>query len=142
MIMSGRPRKRTPKRLERIMDEVMRGKTLTAISGIKGMPSLTTIHRWMRDDEEFQREYSRAVAARCHVIILEALEIADRPKENSTEVSADRLRFDARLKVAGKLNPKSYGGKPVNEPAKEDKLDKVIVEIVRSGEDEHSDKSE
>lgn len=140
--MSGRPSKRTPKMLEKILDEVMSGKSLTAISKLKRMPSLTTIYRWMRDDEEFHKGYSRAVIVRSHAMILDVLEIVDRPKASTTEVAADKLRYEARLKVAGKLNPKRYGDKPVkDEPSKDDKLDKVIVEIVRSGEDVHSDKS-
>jgi hypothetical protein len=143
MIMSERPCKRTPKMLEEIMDEIMSGKSLKAISKLKRMPSLTTMYRWMRDDEEFRKGYSNAVCVWSHAMILDALEIVDRPKASTTEVAADKLRYEARLKVAGMLNPKHYGDRSVqDEPDKEDKLDKVIVEIVRSGEDVYSDKGE
>jgi hypothetical protein len=137
-----RPTKKNPKLLEKILDAVMNGKTLKAICESASMPSLTTIYRWLRDDEEFYISYARAVAVRTHEMILEALEIADRPKSGSADVAADKLRYDARMKIAGKLNPKHYGDKPEINKEEKDTLRKVVVEIVRKSENGTEDKSE
>ena len=118
--------------LNAFLDRIMSGETISSICRDETMPDRTTIHRWLRDDEKFYTAYAKAVAVRAHEMILEAVEIADRPKQSSAEVAADKLRYDARMRAAGKLNPRYYGEKQTKvttEGSKTARLKKIVVEV-------------
>lgn len=95
-------------RLE-VLEHIAEGKSLRAIEAMEGMPSKTTVMRWLNDDEEFRDQYARAKDEQADVLFEDVLDIAD----NATpeEVAVARLRIDARKWMAGKLRPKKYGDK-------------------------------
>lgn len=95
-------------RLE-VLEHIAEGKSLRAIEAMRGMPSKTTVMRWLNDDEEFRDQYARAKDEQADVLFEDVLDIAD----NATpeEVAVARLRIDARKWMAGKLRPKKYGDK-------------------------------
>lgn len=69
---------------------------------------MPTVWRWIREREEFRKQYDRAKQESVDVHAEEILDIAD---DVSGEVSRDRLRIDARKWIASKLKPKKYGDK-------------------------------
>lgn len=89
------------------------------------MPDVSTVIRWLADDEraEFCAQYARAREDRADLLAEEILQIADDGR-NDTQVDEDgnvfvdhdviarsRLRVDARKWLASKMAPKKYGDK-------------------------------
>jgi hypothetical protein len=106
----------------------------------KDWPAYQTVYIWLRDNEEFRKQYELAKRWQVQVIVDEIIDIADDNTRDFVynekgEIMADkdhinraRLRIDSRKWVAAKLVPKLYGDKlqldTPNEGDKED-LDKI-----------------
>ena len=74
------------------------------------MPGETTVRRWLRDHEEFRREYARARELQADHYADEIVKIADEcDSKNGREVEKARLRIDARKWHMSKTAPKKYG---------------------------------
>lgn len=120
----GRPTKRSPDVIQRIVDGLSNGVPLTVICAEKGMPDDNTVRDWMRTDAELSGAIARAREAGFDRIALEALAIADNTQNdtvltdkggevpNSEWISRSRLRVETRLKLLAKWDPKRYGDKP------------------------------
>lgn len=94
-----------------------------------GMPSMTTVFRWLREDEAFQQQYARAKEEAADSLADEIVDIADERDGkaimadgeevsvvfDSTAVARNRLRVDARKWIAAKLKPKKYGDRTQHE---------------------------
>lgn len=105
------------------------------------MPGITTVYRWLADDEKFRGMYARAREDQADTLADEIQAIADEPmigqrvtvsgtgrKKKREVVTADmiehrRLRVDTRKWIASKLKPRAYSdrttlqnpdGTPVN----------------------------
>lgn len=104
------------------------GESLRSICIDEGMPTKTTVFRWLLDDRytEFRDQYARAREAQADSLVDEMLDIADDAtndwmerrddeggnlgwKENGDAIQRSKLRIDARKWMAGKLQPKKYG---------------------------------
>lgn len=129
---------------DQICEKIADGESLRTICEEEGMPSKTTVFRWLADDEQFRDQYARAREMQADAIFDDILSIADdgrndwmlrkygddeRYVENGEALRRSALRIDARKWMAGKLRPKKYG----------DKLDvehngKVSFEITVGGE--------
>ena len=116
----GRPSKRTPEIIDRVLDGLRSGTPLTVICREEGMPDDDTIRRWAEKDDDLLRAIARARDTGHDVIAMEALAIADDAandtiktehgdKPNSEWITRSRLRVDTRLKLLAKWNPKRYG---------------------------------
>lgn len=109
-------------------DEICRllaeGESLRSICASEGMPSKSTVCRWLATDDGFRERYIAARELQAETLFEEILLIADSPKigeritvkaDGSTEtVKADmvehrRLQVDARRWMVGKMAPKRYG---------------------------------
>lgn len=107
---------------------VSEGRPLKTFCREKGLP-WRTVYDWVRDHPDFAERYQLARDMGMDAIAEEALEIADTPqvgtivteKGTSTETRTEdmlghrKLRFDARLKLLAKWNPKKYGERVVQE---------------------------
>lgn len=92
--------------------ELAEGKSLRQIGRTKGMPSARAVHEWVLEHPEFAQQYARARQVQAHALAEEAMEIVDSARGGThEEISAARLRFDARRWMAGKLLPQVYGDK-------------------------------
>lgn len=88
-----------------ICERLAKGESLASICRLKGMPSQTTVFRWIGDDDVFRENYARARELQADSFVDEIVNIAD------TEIDPNRarVRIDARKWTAGKLRPKVYG---------------------------------
>jgi hypothetical protein len=110
-----------------ICTQIADGKSLRSICAQDGMPTTTSVMRWLKEDDggELREQYTRAREAQADTIFDEILEIADDGRNdwmeqrgesegytlNGEHVQRSRLRIDARKWMAGKLRPKVYGDK-------------------------------
>lgn len=78
----------------------------------KDFPAVSTLFKWLRENESFSNQYAHAKEAQCDILVDEMLEIADDEsgdEAGSVAVQRAKLRLEARKWVASKLKPKSYG---------------------------------
>lgn len=106
-----------------ILDEIEQGSSLRAALRKDKRPSSKTFFEWIKNSDEKEKQYARAMDKRADTIFEDILNIAD---DNSQDVFYDdqgnervnndviqraRLRVDARKWMLGKMNPKKYGDK-------------------------------
>lgn len=128
----GRPSKLTDTIAEAICIHIADGKSLRTIEQIDGMPSMTTIMRWLADDrnEGFREQYARAREIQADALIEDILAVAD---NMLGDVGRDKLRIDSRKWLASKLMPKKYGDRlqvagSADEPVKIERIETIIVD--------------
>ena len=106
-------------------------RSLKKICQDEGMPSITTIFKWLADKtdsdkQSFTEQYARAREAKADFLAEEIFEIADDGSndfmtitkgeesyevENKEWTSRSKLRVEARKWAASKFAPKKYGDK-------------------------------
>ena len=84
---------------------------------------VTTIYKWLGDNEQFAKDYARSKEEQADFLAEEMLEIADddsldvgftddgKPFVKGENIQRARLRVDTRKWIAAKLKPKKYGDK-------------------------------
>lgn len=126
----GRPSAYTEAIADAICDALADARSLRSICCDEGMPSQSTVFRWLADERyaNFRERYARAREAQADAIVDEMLDIADDASNDWMERSPDdkrgpgwdlngehvqrsKLRIDARKWMASKLRPKVYGDK-------------------------------
>lgn len=105
---AGRPTDYNEQTADIICEKLAEGRSLREICGKEGMPSRTTVFRWLYAHPEFSDQYARAKEEAAELFAEDILSIADGESEDS-DVQRDRLRVDARKWIASKLKPKKYG---------------------------------
>lgn len=120
---TGRPTKRTPAVINRIVEGLSEGTPLTVLCKPDDMPGIRTVYDWMDADEQLSADIARARDMGWDAIAVEALTIADTPEEG-VEITEDgdgakikrgdmlghrKLRVETRLKLLAKWDPKRYG---------------------------------
>lgn len=104
-LKTGRPSSYSEDVADTICQELMAGKSLREICAVEGMPSSTTVFRWLEQYSEFRGLYARAREVQADVLADEIIEIAD----TETDPNRARVMIDARKWLASKLRPKRYG---------------------------------
>lgn len=106
-----------------VLEHLANGKSLSWVCQQKGMPCLETVYRWMREDEEFERDYRTAKREAVTALMEKARDIADdtsgdmytdengRKKPNGAAIQRAKLQVDTYKWFAAKLEPKTYGDK-------------------------------
>lgn len=124
--MAGRPSKYSQEIADKICTEIATSsKSLRTICAQDGMPGVTTILKWLRENtNEFAVQYARAKEEQADFLAEEMIDIADDgrndlmtvtfgdqsyEKENKEVTNRSRLRVDTRKWIASKLKPKKYG---------------------------------
>ncbi|MEN5300484.1 terminase small subunit protein [Brucella sp. TWI559] len=105
----GRPTKFTEQLAAHICAEISSGISLRTICGQAGIPSQTTVFRWLSEHKDFREQYARAREAQMEAMAEDILEIADEGNEDDTQRA--KLRIDARKWLMSKMAPKKYGDK-------------------------------
>jgi hypothetical protein len=90
-----------------ICERLSNGESLRGICRDDGMPQVSTVWRWMVDNEERRNQYVRAREEQADTLADEIVAIAD----NATDAQIARLQVDARKWFASKVAPKKYGDK-------------------------------
>lgn len=123
-----RPTDFTPELGDRICEEIADGRSLRSICLDEAMPGKSTVFRWLRLDETFRDQYTRAREAQADALFDDIIDIADDGsndwmerhdeqggnigwRENGEALNRSKIRIDARKWMAGKLRPKVYGDK-------------------------------
>lgn len=105
----GRPTDYTEDLGDIICENIARGISLVkTCDGSDDMPNPRTVYRWLRTNEEFCQNYTRAQEDKADFLADDVLDVADDP---DIEPADKRIRVDARKWAASKLRPKKYGDK-------------------------------
>lgn len=127
-----RPTIYTEERAAEICGYLAIGESLKKACRHKGMPSPSTVFKWLHDYQEFSERYARAKEEAADMFVEDILEIADNAKKDKIPVYADeldengkkivvgyaesktsvqraRVQIDSRKWLAMKLKPKKYG---------------------------------
>lgn len=113
---------------DRICDLVAGGKTVRKIGDMEGMPSRSTIRRWIVENEDFRRAYALAKEGLVEDILEEINEIADDAtrdyeaeagqdgipvvREKKETIARATLRIATKFKLLAKMAPNKYGDVP------------------------------
>jgi hypothetical protein len=104
-----RPSSYTQEVADTICEMMAEGKSLRAICRADDMPDRVTVLRWVRNNEEFRNQYTRAREDLADYYNDDMLDIAD--TGNPDDVARAKLRVDTRKWAMSKMAPKKYGEK-------------------------------
>jgi len=108
--------KKTPERIEAILQGLSRGTPLTVICRNIGCDD-NTVRDWMKTDEELSSAIARARELGFDAIASEALDLIDAEparvegRIDPGHVQWKKAQVDTRLKLLAKWDPKRYGEK-------------------------------
>lgn len=126
----GRPSDYTQETADTICERLANGESLRKICQSEEMPSQSMVFRWLAAHASFREQYAHAREAQADAIFDESLDIADDGSNdwmerndpenpgwqaNGEHLQRSKLRIDTRKWMAGKLRPKVYGDKVINE---------------------------
>jgi hypothetical protein len=106
---------------DEICEKIANGESLRKICKDDKMPNLTSVWKWLNNNEELSKQYARAREEQAETFVDEILEIADNNKDdtfidengkliiNQEVIARSRLRVDSRKWIASKLKPKRFG---------------------------------
>lgn len=113
---------------DKICDLVAKGKSLAEIGDMEGMPSYSTLRRWVAGNEGFRTAYAVAKETLADDWLVVTVAIADDGskdyelkdsadgmpvvQENKETLGRSKLRIDTRFRVLAKLVPSKYGEVP------------------------------
>ena len=136
----GRPTAKTPEMLKIICEGIATGKSSRAMCIEVGI-SQPTLWKWISEDAEFSKQYTRAkeLCADFHAEGL--IELSDEKPEVKIQdgkifidpqfSQTQRLRFDARKWYASKLAPKKYGDRTLLSGDEDSPLKVEVTRIER-----------
>lgn len=120
--------KYTSEQADVICERLAMGESMRSICRDESMPAMSTVFKWLRENEEFSQQYARAKEESADALFEDLLEIADDGSNdwmerngadgsnggwvvNGEHIQRSRLRIDARKWAMSKLKPKKYGEK-------------------------------
>lgn len=118
-------------------------------------PATATVFKWMRDNEEFLKQYTRAKQESADAMAEEVLDISDDGKNdwmekrsgdnvswivNGEAVQRSKLRVETRKWLMAKMKPKRYGDK-LDLTSGGDKIEQapLVVSTIRSRKQDDND---
>jgi hypothetical protein len=107
----GRPSEYTTEIGDKICAKLAGGKSLKRICEQKDMPSRQTVYTWLRTNQEFLDNYTRAKDDSADALADDIEDIARKVLTKEYDPNAARVAVDAKKWVASKLKPKKYGDK-------------------------------
>lgn len=122
----GRPTTYTLKLADTICQRLAEGESMRSISRDKDMPAMSTMFKWLRENDIFSEQYAKAKQESADAMAEDILDIADTPvigeiktirPDGSIEIKQDemlghrRLQIDTRKWLMSKMKPKKYGEK-------------------------------
>jgi len=101
---------------DEICERIANGESLRKICKNDKMPNLTSVWKWLNNDEELSKQYARAREEQAEYYADEITEICDAEmpmdafgKIDAGAVNQARLKIDSRKWIASKLKPKKFG---------------------------------
>jgi len=122
-VKKGRPTNYTDNISDIICAKLSEGQSLRTVCKGDDMPCKATIFNWLRTNEAFLDQYTRAKQESADALTDEMLDIADDSeldytktddqglKLNAENIQRSRLKIETRKWLASKLKPKKYGDK-------------------------------
>lgn len=124
----GRPSTFTQELADDICALLAEGKSMRTVCHDDGMPSMSSVFKWLRENDEFSQQYTRAKAESADAMVEEMNDIADDGTNdwmekfdkdgnnigwqlNGEHVQRSKLRIETRKWLAAKLKPKKYSEK-------------------------------
>ncbi|MEQ4710671.1 ubiquitin carboxyl-hydrolase [Providencia alcalifaciens] len=111
----GRPSDYLPEVADDICTLIADGESLRSVCKKKGMPNMTKIMRWLRENADFREQYAKAMESRADAVFEELFDIADDVAEEPAAISKAKLRIDTRKWALSRMSPKKYGDKITTE---------------------------
>lgn len=120
---TGRPTKYTEALAATICEQIALGFSMRTICKDDKLPAMSTIFRWLKDNESFQEQYTRACEERTEAMAEDILDIADdgtndfmeaddgKRQYNGDSIQRSKLRVETRKWLMAKMKPKKYGDK-------------------------------
>lgn len=122
----GRPTDYTKELADRICQMLAMGKSMRTVAKEEWSPVMSTMFKWLRENEKFSEQYAHAKQESSDAMAEEILDIADETsgdtliarhgdkvveKPNKEYIQRSRLRVDTRKWLMAKMKPKKYGEK-------------------------------
>jgi hypothetical protein len=115
----GRPTTYTQELADDLIEHMAGGRSVASWCAKDGHPHVATVLRWTAAHPDFREAYARAREFHADAIFDEIVDIADDKtgdwietdkgmRYNPEAAARSRVRVEARLKVAGRLNPQRY----------------------------------
>lgn len=98
----------SPELFARMMEHVMKGKTISQICKFKGYPQAFNFYKWLERNEDLRLQYNHAKKCRADALHDKALAIADKDI-GKDEAPGERLKADILMWGAEVNNPDIYG---------------------------------
>ena len=119
---------RTPEFAEILLDAIAGGMTIKEVCESNDLPK-TTVLRWI--STEYLDQYARALRVRADMQAEEIIEIADKTYTTNEELTAAKMRIDARKWLMSKMSPKKYGDKVELDHGVTEELKEIVVKYVK-----------
>lgn len=127
MAKKGRPTTYTQSLADEMCEYIASGYSMRKVCEMDKMPAMSTFFKWLREHDEFSKQYARACEERTEAMAEDILDIAD-DGTNDTKlitgkngdeyyvtdndvIQRSKLRVDTRKWLMAKMKPKKYGDK-------------------------------
>lgn len=117
----GRPSEYSIEVASDICSHLAAGSSLVKICRDENKPGVSTVYRWLLEQDKFREMYARAREDQADTLADEILDIADDGRNdtyttsdgevvtNHDVINRSKLRVDSRKWIAAKLKPRKYG---------------------------------
>lgn len=107
----GRPTTYNQETATKLCEYIVMGYSLRKACEQEGMPVPSTFFDWIREHEEFSKQYTRATEERSEAMAEDMLAISDDTREDKDAVAKAKLQVETRKWLMAKMKPKKYGDK-------------------------------
>ena len=104
--MTGRPTEFTQAMADLICERLADGQSLRTVCKSDDTPAMSTVFKWLREQESYSEQYTRATAERAEAMVEDMQAISD---DKQIDHNHKRIMVDTRKWIASKLKPKKYG---------------------------------
>lgn len=119
MAKKGRPEIWDPLWADKICERLANGDSLRTVCKDPQMPGMTTVFKWLREHDEFAKQYARATEERAEAFAEDILVDAENApnvvlgidKSDNARVNAVKIKIDTKKWLMAKMKPKKYGEK-------------------------------
>jgi hypothetical protein len=145
----GRPSLYTPQLVDRLCEEIAKGRSVHRICEEDWAPSEDTFYTWLHQHPEFSEKYVRARECQADHMAAEILEIADDTehdtiivtgkdgatyeKTDSARVQRAQLRVNARQWQMARMSPRRWGSDRVVDDNEGNVVPKAVIIVCDSG---------